>query len=315
MLLTIEEAIGRVPAWRGAHSITVSALEGGITNLNYRVDVDGQVFVARLGSPDARQLGVKRRREHAATLSAWRAGIGPEVFYWSETRGILVTRFVAGEALEVEQAIGPERIRRIVTAMRLYHAGTPYVGTTSPFATIRAWLSAIRRRRGLLPPDIDELIAALRPIRRALAARPVLAVPCHNDLWGPNLVDDGERITVLDWEYAGMGDPMYDLASLAIHHSEGDDWDRALLAAYVGTGGPVDEADLARIALYRIAAELREGLWYIVATALPTARPDFGDLAARHIDRCRTALADPRVPEWQAAVRGGAGVVALLDAR
>ena len=64
---TIEEAIGRVPAWREARSITVSTLHGGITNLNYRVDVDGRAFVARIASPAARQLGVKRRREHAAT--------------------------------------------------------------------------------------------------------------------------------------------------------------------------------------------------------------------------------------------------------
>jgi thiamine kinase-like enzyme len=267
--LTIEEAIARVPAWRRARSITVAPLVGGITNLNYRVDVDGQTFVARISSVEARLLGVKRRREHTATVSAWHAGVAPEVVYWSEKRGILVTRFVPGTALEVEQSIGPDRIRRIVTSMRLYHAGQPYVGTTSPFATIRAWASAARRHGMPLPADVDELIAALRPIRRALAARPVLAVPCHNDLWGPNLIDDGERVTVLDWEYAGMGDPHYDLASVAIHHSDGEAWDRALLEAYAGT---VSEPAAARIALYRIASELRESLWYVVAQALPTAR-------------------------------------------
>jgi len=303
--LTIEEAIARVPAWRHARSVSVSALVGGITNLNYRVDVDGETFVARLASSDARQLGVKRRREHAATVSAWRAGVAPEVFHWSELRGILVTRFVPGQALAVEEDIGPERLARIVAAIRLYHAGRPYVGATSPFATIRAWTSTARRRGAPLPTDIDELIAALRPIRRALAERPVLAVPCHNDLWGPNLIDDGQRVTVLDWEYAGMGDPFYDLASLAIHHSEGDAWDRAMLAAYRGR---VDEPDLVRIALYRIAAELRESLWYLVALALPTARPDFIDLADRHAARCRAALRDPRLADWlQAASAGTVG--------
>jgi thiamine kinase-like enzyme len=301
--LTIDEAIRRVPAWRGARSIEVSALEGGITNLNYRVDVDGETFVARIASPDARQLGVKRRREHTATVSAWRAGVAPEVFFWSETRGILVTRFVPGHALAVEAAIGPDRLRRIVTAMRLYHAGQPYVGATSPFATIRAWTSAARRHGAALPGDIDDPIGALRPIRRALAARPVLAVPCHNDLWGPNLIDDGERVTVLDWEYAGMGDPYYDLASLAIHHSDGERWDRALLAIYAphSSGSEVD-AGLARISLYRIAAELRESLWYVVAQVLPTADPRFGTLATRHADRCRIALGDPRVGDWRQAV-------------
>jgi len=308
--LTIEEAIARVPTWRHARSVVVSALAGGITNLNFRVDVDGETFVARLGSPDARQLGIKRRREHAATLSAWRAGVAPEVFYWSETRGVLVTRFVPGRALAVEEDIELDRLARIVAAIRLYHAGRPYVGATSPFLTIRAWISTVRRRGSPLPVDIDELIAALRPIRRALAGRPVLAVPCHNDLWGPNLIDDGQRVTVLDWEYAGMGDPFYDLASLAIHHSEGDDWDRALLVAY---GGRADDADLARIALYRIAAELRESLWYVVALALPTARPDFIDLADRHAERCRAALRDPRLADrLQAASAGSVGPAGSL---
>jgi thiamine kinase-like enzyme len=303
--LSIEEAIARVPAWRRARSVEVAPLAGGITNLNYRVEVDGETFVARISSTEARQLGVKRRREHAATVSAWRAGVAPEVVYWSEKRGILVTRFVPGVALEVERPLEPERVRRIVAAMRLYHAGRPYVGSTSPFVTVRAWTAAARRRGGALPPDIDALIAALRPIRRSLIARPVLAVPCHNDLWGPNLIDDGERVTVLDWEYAGMGDPYYDLASLAIHHSDGEDWDRSLLRAYAGTA---TDAGLARIALYRVAAELRESLWYIVALALPTATPSFVELAERHADRCRASLEDPRFGDWlQAASAAASG--------
>jgi thiamine kinase-like enzyme len=303
--LSIEEAIARVPRWRGVRSISVEPLTGGITNLNFRVEVDGGTFVARISSLEARQLGVKRRREHAATVSAWLAGVAPEVVYWSEKRGILVTRFVPGETLEVEQEIGPERVRRIVASMRLYHAGRPYVGPTSPFVTVRAWTAAARRRGAALPVDIEALLAALRPIRRALVARPVLAVPCHNDLWGPNLVDDGERVTVLDWEYAGMGDPFYDLASLAIHHSDGEDWDRQLLASYAGAA---TDAGLARIALYRVAAELRESLWYIVALALPTARPDYADLAERHAARCRAALDDPRLGDWlQAASAADSG--------
>jgi thiamine kinase-like enzyme len=300
--LTIEETISRVPAWRSARSVTVAPLPGGITNLNFRVDVDGQAFVARLGSPDARLLGVKRRREHAATLSAWRAGVAPEVFYWSETRGILVTRFVPGRALTVDEAIPPDRRARIVAAIRRYHAGTPFVGATSPFRTIRAWATAARRRGAPLPADLDDLIDALRPLRRALSRRPVRAVPCHNDLWGPNLIDDGQRVTVLDWEYAGMGDPLYDLASLALHHSDGEAWDRALLDAYAGS---VDEVALARVELYRIAGELRESLWYLVALVLPTATSTFIDMAERHAARCRLALADSRVVDWSLAASAG----------
>jgi thiamine kinase-like enzyme len=302
--LTIEKAIAQVPAWNGARSVSVAPLIGGITNLNYRVDVDGESFVARIASPDARLLGVHRRREHAATVSAWRAGVAPEVFYWSETQGILVTRFVPGRTLTAEEAIPPDRLGRIVAAMRRYHAGLPFVGATSPFSTIGAWAAMARRRGAPVPADLDELIATLRPIRRALSRRPVRAVPCHNDLWGPNLIDDGDRVTVLDWEYAGMGDPFYDLASLAIHHSDGEGWDRGLLEAYAGT---VSDVGLARIGLYRVAAELRESLWYLVALALPTATSRFVEMAERHAARCRTALADPRIVEWSRGLDGRAG--------
>ncbi len=302
MGLTIEEAIARVPAWRAARSVSVSPLAGGITNLNYKVDVDDESFVARIGSPDARLLGVRRRRERAATVSAWRAGVAPEVFYWSESRGILVTRFVPGRTFVAEEPIGPDRVARITAAMRRYHAGSPYVGPTSPFKTITAWAAIARGRGAPVPADLDDLIDRLRPIRAALSRRPVRATPCHNDLWGPNLIDDGERVTVIDWEYAGMGDPLYDLASLAIHHSDGEAWDAGLVAAYAGE---TTASDMARVGLYRVAAELRECLWYLVALALPTATESFVELADRHAARCRMALTDRPVADWCQIVSGG----------
>ncbi|MDR7522870.1 MAG: choline/ethanolamine kinase family protein [Armatimonadota bacterium] len=293
--IPVEEVVRRIPSWRQASSITVAPLPGGITNVNYRVDVDGEAFVVRVWASGVDLLGIDRHREVCCMLAASRTGVAPEVVHVLPDEGVLVTRFIPGRTLDPEETASPEVIARVAEAMHRYHAGPPFEGSFSPFRTIEAYLGLARRTGAPLPPDLEALSGQVAEIESALREDRTPARPCHNDLWGPNLIDDGRQIRIVDWEYAGMGDVFFDLANFAIYHAAPEAGDRALLQAYFGeVTGPA----FARLKLLKVVAELREALWYVVALTLPAGAPDFVARAAGHFARCREAAGDPRLPAW-----------------
>lgn len=303
MPITIEEAMARIPMWRKVSSLRASPLAGGITNVNYRVDVDGEAFVVRLEGEHTERLGIDRERERQCLIAASRTGVGPEVVYCPPAGGILITRFIDGRRLSEEQMRRPETIARVVRSFHLYHRGPAFGGEFSPFRTVEAYLREACAHQAPLPDDIDRLYDRVAELESALRPGWPAGQPCHNDLWGPNLIDDGALVRIVDWEYAGMGNIYFDLANFAIHHAFSDDEDETLLRAYFGG---VSDVSVARLKLLKAIAELREGMWCMVGVGVSRADFDFLGYAATHFARCRKALHDPRVPHWMAQATAGA---------
>ena len=302
MSTTIEQAIARIPSWGRASSLTVTPLSGGITNFNYRVDVDGEAFVVRIAARDAELLGIDRQREYRCALAASRAGVAPEVVHFLPDEGIMVTRFVPGRPLSRAEMAQPDVMGRVVQSMRRYHSGAAFEGSFSPFKTIEEYLGVARLKGAPLPHDIDRMHTGTGEIEAALRRAQTTIRPCHNDLWGPNLIDDGGQVRIVDWEYAGMGDIYFDLANYAMHCEASDVQAEALLRTYFGE---VPDSGLARVRLLRIVADLRDALWYMVGLHVVSDTTDFVRYAATHFKRCRQAISDSRLSLWlDAAARG-----------
>jgi thiamine kinase-like enzyme len=293
--VTIDEAIARIPGWEEASSVRVAALPGGITNDNYRVEIDGEAFVLRICARGAGLLGIDRNREYRCTVAASRTGVAPEVVHFLPEQGIMVTRFVAGRSLSPGEIAGPEVTARVVQAMHRYHAGPAFEGSFSAHATVARYLRTARRRRAPLPDDVDGLRSQVFTVAAALRAGETIVRPCHNDLWGPNLIDDGCRVRIVDWEYAGMGDVYFDLANFAMHHTASESGDEALLRHYFGEA---TDRGFARLQLVKLVAELREALWYLVALSVRGYVSDFVERARTHFDRCREGLGNPQLAAW-----------------
>ena len=295
-MITIEEAIARIPRWAAAE-ISVAPLGGGITNLNYRVEVNGEAFVVSLSNEDTALLGIDRGETYQSTLAASQTGVGPEVVYFGPDDGILVTRFIFGRRLTAREVAQPQILERVVRSLHRYHIGPVFAGHFSPFRTLEAYLRAAQDRGTPLPQDIGEICDRISAIEEAVRGHEILR-PCHNDLWESNLLDNGTLVRIIDWEYAGMGDVHFDLANFAIHNSFGDAQDEALLHAYFGT---VSRAEVALLKLLKIVAEVREAMWAVVAQNLAaTAASGFDCVgyAGTHFDRCRQTLRDPRLSGW-----------------
>ena len=295
--------MARIPMWRTASSLTASPLAGGITNVNYRVEVDGEAFVVRIEGRGTERLGIDRQREYQCLLAASRTGVGPEVVYWLPAGSILVTRFIDGRNLSAEEMGRPETMARLVQSLHMYHMGPAFDGLFSPFRTVEQYLRVARAHKAPLPGGIGWMYERAAEIEAALQPGWPVPQPCHNDLWAPNLIDDGAMVRIVDWEYAAMGNVYFDLANLAIHHAFSDTQDEALLRAYFGT---VTDLSLAQLKLLKIIAELREGMWCMVGVGVSNADFDFLGYAATHFDRYHQAVDDARVPRWMAQAAAGA---------
>jgi thiamine kinase-like enzyme len=291
--VTLQEVIARIPGWTGATVVT-SALGGGITNLNYRVDVDGKAFVVRIPGKDSELLGIDRRREYACTLAASQSGVVPEVVHFLEPEGILVTSFIVGREVSAEEMGRPTTMRRVADSLRRYHSGPSFPGTFSALETVREYLR-ISRSGASLPSAIDWMIERAETIDGVLRAVTRPPRPCHNDLLRGNFIDDGHLIRILDWEYAATGDPFFDLGNFAVHQGLSDTQEAMLLEAYLGQ---VTAPDLARLKLMKIVSDLREAMWAMVQVTISSLDYDFVQYGQKHFDRYVTQLRDPRLPAW-----------------
>jgi thiamine kinase-like enzyme len=283
----VEAAAAVERIWPGRTAICVP-LTGGITNHNYRVDVDGGTYVLRIGGNDTGLLGIDRAVEHAASIRAAEVGVGPEVIAFVEPEGWLITRFIDAPPLPAELLRKPENIARVAAALRRIHDAAPIAGSFDAHTVVDGYRHVAEERGTPLPTAFAGSWADAERIRAARGPQP--GVPCHNDLLNANFLDDGQ-VRIVDWEYAGMGDRFFDLANLSVNHEFGVDEDRLLLAAYFGGARP---ADLASLRLMRFMSDFREAMWGVVQSGISELEFDFDAYAAEHFERMSRAAAGPR---------------------
>jgi thiamine kinase-like enzyme len=289
--VSLEAAIEAFIPLLGPPESSPVLLEGGITNRNYRIRFGGRDCVLRLPGKETALLGIDRATERDATRAA--AGIAPDVIAFDPRHECLVTSFIEGRPVEASELRGP-LLAEVAGALRTIHAGRRLAYAFSPWQRVARYRATAVRRRMPLPPGFDEVSAAAARISAALGPRP--SAPCHNDLLTANFMHDGARLRILDWEYAGQGDPLFDLANLASNNGFDEGDEERLLSAYFDAPPRGDQ--LAALRLMRLMAAFWEAMWAVVQQAVSELEFDFGAYAAEHLGRVRERLADPRFETW-----------------
>jgi thiamine kinase-like enzyme len=292
----IEDALRALEPELGPAETAPVPLAGGRTNRNYRVRLGGRDCVVRLPGKDTDLLGIDREAERAATAAAAALGIGPDLIAFEPERECLVTGFIDARPVPAEEL--RDRVPEVAAALRAIHDGPPLPATFSPFERTARYAATALARGGSVPAIYDELRIAADAIAAVLQGEPV---PCHNDLLTANFLDDGKRLRLLDWEYAGMGNRFFDLANFASHHDLGPDEEAALLAEYFGESTP---GRLASVRLMRLMAAFWEGMWGVVQATCSELEVDFMAYAEEHLAKVRASLADPRFESWLEDARG-----------
>jgi Ser/Thr protein kinase RdoA (MazF antagonist) len=276
-----------------------AALEGGITNHNFRVNLGGSDYVVRVHGRDTGLLGIDREAERLAGETAAQLGIGPTVA--AALEDCLVTGFVSCSPVAGEELV--ERVEEIAIALGRFHRSGLRLGTEFWVPDLLEDYARIARERGgALPGAYAEAVGAARRIAQVLPLDHPR--PCHNDLLGGNIiraVEDG-RILIVDWEYAGMGHHCFDLGNLSVNNGFDAAADDRLLSAYYGE----DPSDGRRAALklMRVLSDAREAAWSVVQASVSALDFDFDDYGTGHFERLRLAVEGPDFGEWLAAAEG-----------
>ncbi len=264
-------------------SVSIEPLPGGITNQNFRVESEAGALVAR-ACRELPLLGIDRRSEAAAQSVAARLGLAPELIHHEQ--GLLVSRHLAGRTLGAADLQDLGLIAQVGAALRRLHdardAVTGHLVYFCPFQTIRTYAQSAAELGARLPAGIDELLEDARSLARRIG--PFSPALCHNDLLPANLIWSDGRIWLIDWEYAGMGHPLFDLANVAANANLTEAQELALLQSYRGT---IDPRDLEEIRAFKIASSLREALWAVIQSVISELSFDYLEYASRNFDAYR----------------------------
>jgi len=260
---------------------------GGLTNLVFRVG-DTCVRLPGAGTEEY----INRAHEAVAARAAADAGVSPEVIHADPETGIMATRFIEGAVTMTPEGFRNDigAIRRAGKAFRQLHtSGAKFPFTFELFAMIDDYLAILSTKDVALPEGYHDVVREAETVRAALAKNPAKLVACHCDPLCENFLDTGDRIFIVDWEYSGMNDPMWDLGDLSVEGEFDAAQDETLLEAY--SGGAPAAADRARMVIYKAMCDLLWTLWGLIQLANNNPAEDFRAYADGRFARCRKLMA------------------------
>ena len=288
------EAIARsVPGWASGE-LGIEPLEGGITNRNFVVTRAGERFVLRVPGKDTELLGIDRANEARAATLAAEAGVGPLVVAFLPESGCFVARFVDGDHIPMADLRRDDVLGSVVGSLRRFHLCPPIPSTFNVFRVVEIYAETATARGVAPPPAFSDAHELAARIEAAFAVNPSPLTTCHNDLLNANFLRDGDHTWIVDYEYAGMGDPFFDLGNLAVNNDLDADADELLLAHAFGD---VRDRHRARLALMRLMSDFREAMWGVLQQAISTLDEDFEAYAAKHFERLLKNAADAPLDE------------------
>jgi thiamine kinase-like enzyme len=296
----LADALARIPFLSHVDPATVTRL-AGLTNVNHLIDTGNDRLVLRIPGAGTSEY-IDRTAEEVAARSASAAGVNAEILFFDATDGLMVTRFVDGAA-----TMNAERFRDLGAVARAGLAFRRLHTTAAPFATdfrlfemIDDYKRLLADKGATLPDGYADAEAQADATRRALetAARPL--VPSHCDPLCENFLDTGQRMVVIDYEYGGNNDPMWDLGDLSVEGEFGPEQDAALLRAYFGGEPPAHE--VGRMVAYKALCDLLWTLWGVIQHVNDNPAEDFWAYAVGRFERCQRLLQSPDYAAHLAAI-------------
>ncbi|WP_425450256.1 phosphotransferase [Virgifigura deserti] len=277
-------ALARIAAlacWSGP--VDPEPLSGGITNANFVVRHRGERFFVRIGD-DIPVHGIMRFNELAASRAAVAAGLSPEVVHAEP--GALVFRFIEGRTLSAEEVRPRAMLERILPLIRRCHREMPShvrgpVLMFWVFHVLRDYAATLKDGGSRMLPELSRLMAIAAELEAMVG--PVEVVFGHNDLLAANFIDDGDRLWLIDWDYAGFNSPLFDLGNLCSNNAVAPADEVWLLEAYFER--PLTDELRRRYGAMKCASLLRETMWSMVSEIHSTLDFDYVAYTAENLAR------------------------------
>ncbi|WP_071676072.1 phosphotransferase family protein [Nioella nitratireducens] len=304
----ILDALSKTPGFADIpeEALTITRM-GGLTNLVFRVDApEAAPVVVRLAGAGTEEY-IDRVAELTNAEAAARAGVSAAIHYAEPETGLLVM-----DCIENVTTMTPENFAAIKgspgragAALRLLHqSGEKFAGRFELFQMIEDYLDVLSKKaNSTLPDGYHDVVAAAAPVREALEAHPVDLAPCHCDPLCENFLDDGQKMWIVDYEYGGMNDPLWDLGDVSVEGHFTEAMEAEMLQAYFGRSPTA--AEKGRVVIYKAMCDLIWTLWGLIQHADGNPAEDFWLYAVTRFDRCQALMNAPEFDIHVANVKAG----------
>lgn len=267
----IEEAVAKIEDWKGKN-ISIQPLSGGLTNSNFKVEVDGTPYFVRVPGESTELLAVDRNNEYHNTKAAAQAGVAPNVLYYLPEYCVMILEFLNGKTMSKDSLNVPGMPTRMAQSIKQLHSGPRFLTDFNMFRLTEYYLNLCNEREIRIPDGYVERMATIQQIEEAMSVNPLETVPCNNDLLAENYLDDGKQLWLIDYEYSGNNDPTFELGNTCQEMQFNDDQIAEVCSAYFGNASA---NRIARMKLNMIMSDVGWGLWAAIQAKISTIDFDF----------------------------------------
>lgn len=294
------EALQRLSALRG-RECRLRLLTGGLTNRSFQVSTDsGDQYVARFSSAKTALLSIDREAEFRNATTAAEVGVGPQVVEFAPDDGVLLVEWITGRTFADVDLDDESQLARLADICRQLHAGPRFAGDFDMFHVQRRYLTIVAEMGFRLPEDYRDFEPQVRDVEAVLRASAHATVPCHNDLLAANIMDDGRRLWLIDYEYSGNNDPCFELGNIWSEAALDIDRLEHLVACYFGAPSPVQ---VARARLFGLMAKYGWTLWASIRASVSCGDFDFWEWGMEKYARARAEFQSPELEYLISTVR------------
>lgn len=296
----IHSYLRKIPLFKNHEKSAIVERLGGLTNLVFRIELDGEKYVLRIPGQGSENL-VDRIAEKQTLQQISKCGITAELHYYDDD-SIMVTKFIPGTTASPKHFTNtPGAIERAARVIKSVHQSDQvFKNKFRTFDFIAEYQMHLRNAGVLYPDGFGSIIAKIKPIEQALTKNPVAFLPSHCDLACENFIDDGMRTWLVDWEFSAMNDPMWDLSYLSVEGNFTPAQDQDLMGAYFGT--ILNKSQQGRFVVYKSLCLLISMLWEMIQQANGNPADDFKSAAQKRFKQCKKVMDSPEFANYVAAI-------------
>ncbi len=278
--------------------LEVSQISGGMTNKNFLLETEHGRFMLRLAGERTELLGINRAAEFTCSSIAHRVGVGAEPIVFLAQHNAILTKFI-DNAVTLNLETAQLKLEQIVEILKKYHNAPAFPTNFNPFQTVHDYHQLALEHGVKFPEDTAQILKVMQKIETTLKPHAQIC-PCHNDLLPGNLLDNGQQLWLIDWEYAGNGNTFFDLGNFAVNLELNDAQCQELLRLYFGNSSQVLTAQLH---LMRLVSDLREAFWGFLQAGISSLEFDFMAYGEKHLERFQQNVATSEFDLWLKVLR------------
>jgi len=290
----IDEITSKIADWKGKQ-ISIQPLSGGLTNTNYKAEVDGIPFFIRVAGASTELLAIDRNNEYFNSKAAAEAGVGPKVLYYLPDYQAMVLEFIDGKTMSKETLNAPGMPARMAQAIKKLHGGPHFLTDFNMFRLTEYYLKICRDRVIPMPEGYLDRMPTVTQIEKAMSVDPLPTVPCNNDLLAENYIDDGKSLRLIDYEYSGNNDPCFELGNTCQEMQFNDNQIREVCSVYFGSA---TRDKIARMKLNMIMSDAGWGLWAAIQAKISKIDFDFWGWAVERWSRATEKMDSKDFDTW-----------------